>query len=320
MRFIVLSFLLTNVLSAQAPVEPPSTQSSPIAADSVENDSAVDSANTKSRRGAQLLIPAGSLFLPGLGQYLYGETKTGLGLTATTIAGYALTSVGDPLGDTWDGDFPRKSRDQLAETGFSIAFSAGALSAWDSFHSAVPALQGKGKYKFLTKRESVGDLVSAPFDSRFLRRWTTWVDLAQTVAIGALVLSDRKSGVDYVQFRGNDAAYSASASLNAAVSEEALFRGWMLPVLHQQTGQRFWIANGLQAGVFGAAHLPDAGWYAAVIGGWAAWEGWIVKRNEWSVRESIFHHFWYDAVVVTAAMLTEKKDIEVKVSFPTLSF
>ncbi len=319
MRFIVMSLIFAGTLSAQAPTEAP-TQSTPAVADSSDPKQAADSIHAKSRRGAQLLIPAGSLFLPGLGQYIHGETRTGLGLTVTTLAGYALTAVGDPWGDTWDGDLPRNSRDQLAETGMSLAFTTGALSAWDSFHAAVPALQAQGKYKFLTRRESVRDLLSAPFDTRFLSRWTTWVDLAQTVAIGALILSDRKSGESYMQFRGHDAAYSVSASLNAAISEEALFRGWMLPALHQQTGQRFWIANGLQAGVFGAAHLPDAGWYAAAIGGWAAWEGWIVKRNQWSVRESIFHHFWYDAVVLTAVMLTEKNNTRMTVSFPTISF
>jgi hypothetical protein len=36
------------------------------------------------------------------------------------------------------------------------------------------------------------------------------------------------------------------------------------------------------------------------------WEGWIVRRNNWSVRESIFHHFWYDFVVLSASYFMEK--------------
>ncbi len=184
----------------------------------------------------------------------------------------------------------------------------------------MPGLQSQGKYDFLVRRESVGDLLSAPFDHRFLQRWTTWVDLAQTVAVTALVLSERKSGVAYQPFRPHDAAWLTSASMNAAIGEEALFRGWLLPLLHQNTGRRFWLANGMQATLFGAAHLPDAEWFAAYIGAWAAWEGWVVRRNEWSIRESIFHHFWYDVAVITASLLTQERDREVRITFPVISF
>jgi hypothetical protein len=49
------------------------------------------------------------------------------------------------------------------------------------------------------------------------------------------------------------------------------------------------------------------------------WEGWIVRRNNWSVRESIFHHFWYDFAIVTAAYLVEEKP-EVRISLPPIRF
>jgi hypothetical protein len=184
-----------------------------------------------------------------------------------------------------------------------------------------PALQRQGKYDFLRVRERPVDLMSAPFDPRFLRRWTTWVDLAQTATVTALVLSERRAGVRYRSFRAHDGAYATSLAINAAVGEEALFRGWLLPVAYQHSGRRFWLGNGLQAGLFGAAHLPDAGWGAAYIGAWAAWEGWIVRRNQWSVRESVFHHFWYNTAIVSATFLTSaRRDSPMQVGFPTIRF
>jgi hypothetical protein len=209
----------------------------------------------------------------------------------------------------------------LAEQAEAVAITAGFLSAWDAFHRSVPALQRRGRYDFLVTRESPRELLTAPFDRRFLRRWTTWVDLAQTGVVAALILSDRQPGARYRAFRTHDAAYATALATNAAAGEEAVFRGWLLPLAYEHTGRRFWLANGVQAGAFGAAHLPDAGWSAAYIGAWAAWEGWIVRRNQWSVRESVFHHFWYNTAVVSATFLTTRRDTPARrLAFPTITF
>jgi membrane protease YdiL (CAAX protease family) len=272
------------------------------------------------RRGAEFVVPLGSVFLPGLGQYVHGARRDGLAYSAAALAGYGLSDVGDADGKTW-GDLPLRGRDQLAEQALGVAVAAGFVSAWDAFHRAVPALQRRGRYEFLTRRERPRDLLTAPFDPRFLRRWTTWVDLAQTGVVTALILSDRRPGGRYRALRAQDAAYATALAANAAAGEEAAFRGWLLPLAYEHTGRRFWLANGVQAGVFGAAHLPDAGWGAAYIGAWAAWEGWIVRRNQWSVRESVFHHFWYNAAVVSATFLTTGRDTPARrIAFPTLAF
>jgi membrane protease YdiL (CAAX protease family) len=270
-------------------------------------------------RASDFLIPVGSLFLPGLGQFLHRAPAAGFAHAGVALTGAALADLSEspqPLAVY----LPREPREQLAHQGVALAFTAGALSAWDAFHRAVPAMQRQGRYGFLPRREHVRDLLGAPFDHRFLARWTTWVDLAQTAAVTALILSDRDPGASYHPFRAHDAAFAASFSMHAAVGEEALFRGWVLPLLHERTGEWFWVANGVQAGLFGAAHLPDANWYAAVIGAWAAWEGWIVRRNQWSVRESVFHHFWYDVAVVTASMLRDDTGRERSVTLVTIRF
>ncbi|MFW6089713.1 MAG: CPBP family intramembrane glutamic endopeptidase, partial [Gemmatimonadota bacterium] len=156
-------------------------------------------------------------------------------------------------------------------------------------------------------------------DPEFLGRATTWANLAYTGLVTGLVLAGRDRGVDHEPFRGRDAAFAVALSYNAGVGEEAAFRGWLLPMLHQKTGQRFWLANAIQAGIFGAMH-PDAGAFAAVIAASALYEGWVTRRDDWSIRESIFHHFWYDVAVTTATLLADERPSGIQLTFPTIRF
>jgi membrane protease YdiL (CAAX protease family) len=257
------------------------------------------------RAGSEFWIPFGSLLLPGLGQYALGSPWVGAGHSAVAAGGLALSS----RGSTDVSTLPREGVDQLAFEGAHLVFTAGALSAWDAFHRAVPALRRAGKYSFLEADEGLGDLLAAPLDMRFLGRWTTWIDLGLTAVVTGYVLADRTEGVSYRPFRANDAAFVTSLALNAGVGEEALFRGWLLPVLQQKLGGRFWLANGLQAGIFGAGHLPQADRFALVITAWAAYTGWVTRRNDWSIREAVFQHFWYDLIVGTATLLRDESAV-----------
>jgi hypothetical protein len=261
-----------------------------------------DSVPPAAPRGSEILIPIGSFFLPGLGQYIHGETPKGLAYSATFVAGAAVGATRD-VPDSLD--LPFDPQDQLSDIGWSVSMSAMWLSSWDAFHRALPAHKRLGRYQFLPERESLGQLITAPLDYRFLKRWTTWVDIAQTALITTIILSEPDSDERWSHFRGHDALYAAAGSLNAAVGEEAFFRGYALPMLHQRTGQKFWLANGTQAAVFGGLHASQAGLFAGVIGAWALWEGWVTRRNNWSIRESVFHHFWYDAAVITASMVVD---------------
>jgi membrane protease YdiL (CAAX protease family) len=272
----------------------------------------------RARSGAEFRIPALSFIIPGFGQYLHGSTETGLAFTATAIAGYALYYSGDPEAAGTD-PIPRHASGQQSLAGLLLASGAGELSAYDSFQSALPALRREGKYQFVSRPASTTSLLLAPFDWRFLGRWTTWIDLAQTVVIAALILGDRESGVAYEPFTGRDAGLLTLLSMSAGAGEEALFRGWLLPVLTQTTGEDFWLANGLQAGIFGAAHLPDAEAFALYIAAWAFYQGWLTRRNQWDIRESVFQHFWYDLIIGTADFLTDER-ATVVVRFPSIRF
>lgn len=265
------------------------------------------------------MIPLGSILVPGLGQYIDGAHRAGAGYTTTAGAGAALAlAVGRT--DGTDAGLPRDASGQLRFAGLHVLQTAGFLSAWDAFQRAVPALQQEGKYQFLTTKQSLGNLLTAPFDADFLGQPTTWLNLAYTGLVAGLVIAGRDQGDDYETFRPRDVAFVASSSFNAGVGEEAVFRGWLLPILHQNFGRRFWLANAVQAGVFGGLHAARAEEFAAVIGAWALYEGWLTRRNDWSIRESIFHHFWYDVAVVASSFLADEREDRIQVTFPVIRF
>jgi hypothetical protein len=250
-------------------------------------------------RGAEFWTPFGSFLLPGLGQYIHGEPWVGLGYTATAVAGVIAGQDAPEL-----SPLPRDAEDQFELAALQLWGTAGMLSAWDAFHRPMQAHRDVGKYGFLERDEDLGDLLTAPFDIRFLGRWTTLVDLAFTGFVTYWVLENRNQGEAHPPLRGHDVAFTTSLSLNAAVGEEAFFRGWLLPMLTQKSG-RFWVANGLQAAIFGGLHASQAESFAFAIAAGAFYSGWVTRRNEWSIREVIFQHFWYDVAVVTAELLRD---------------
>jgi hypothetical protein len=277
---------------------------------------AQDSLPLPLRVGSEFRIPLASVLLPGIGQYVQGAPRTGVVYTTIAAGGLAVALNGPS--DT--ADFPRGTDSQITDVAGMFAQSASWLSAWDAFHRAVPAMQQRGKYTFLPpRRESVPQLLSAPFDVRFLKRWTTWVDIAQTGLVTALILSDRGTDEEHYPYRAQDAAYAVSISGNAAVGEEAFFRGYLFPMLYQKTGQRFWLANTSQALIFTVGHGASPTLLITHTP-WALWEGWLVRRNNWSIRESVFHQFWYDAAVITAIALADEKPVTLRLRFPTITF
>ncbi|NIP60606.1 MAG: CPBP family intramembrane metalloprotease [Gemmatimonadetes bacterium] len=269
------------------------------------------------KTGSEFLIPMGSLFLPGLGQFIYGDRSSGFAYGASAVAGYGLYSKSGTLFDS--GDLPRDTDEQVGTSGLFLASGASYLSAYDAFGRGVRDHQREGEYAFLTDRAEVSDLFTAPFDPGFLGRWTTWANLAYTGVITGIVLSDRERDASYEPFRGRDVGFAAALSLSAGIGEEAAFRGWLFPLFHETFGERFWLSNGLQSLLFAAGHIGGARKFSGVIGAWAFYEGWLTRRNGWSVRESIFHHFWYDMAVVIATLVTDERP-RVALTFPTIRF
>jgi hypothetical protein len=275
-------------------------------------DSSATRDSLRVRKGSEFWIPFASWVIPGTGQFIHRAPAAGLAYTGVAVGG-AVVQLSRPRETAV---FPRSRDGQIRSAGELVYQSTTWLSPWDAFNRALPALRQQGKYKFLpVKREGLRELASAPLDYRFLGRWTTWVDLGQTALLTAAVFWVREPDVPRYPFLGRDAAYAVSLSAEAGIGEEAFFRGYFLPMLNQKTG-KFWVANATQAAVFGVAHGPAG----LVQGPWALWEGWLVRRNDWSIRESVFHHFWYDLAVSTAGAIAEEKPVTVRLRFPTITF
>ena len=267
------------------------------------------------RPRAQPFLPVGSLFLPGLGQYVQHRPAAGAAFTGAGIVGLLLFVEGDTTGLT-SGELPLDGPRRRAFLGAQLYQTAGELSAYDTFRHSAQALRAIGRYRFLTQHEPMGRLLTAPFDPTFLKRWTTWVGLAYTGGL-ALAVSNDPNRIQR-SLTSSDVAFGSAVSLNAGIGEEALFRGWLYPVLYQGFGERFWPSNGLQSVAFGALH-PHAGWFMVAIAGWAFYQGWLTRRNGWSVRESVFQHVWYD-VVATLVELGDARQVTLSFTLPLPAF
>jgi len=259
----------------------------------------------------RIWLALGSLFLPGLGQYAQGAPLAGGAFSGVALGGLLLYS-GSDSSLIEGGALPLDNETRKAFLGAQVFQTAGELSAYDSFRRTTRTLQPFGRYRFLTKHEPVERLLTAPFDPTFLKRWTTWVGLAYTGTV-ALIDSHDPNRMKR-SLTHQDVLFGGMVSLNAGIGEEALFRGWLYPMMYESFHQRFWLANGVQAGIFGTLH-PDAGWFAVMIAGWAFYQGWLTRHNAWSVRESIFQHFWYD-VVATLVEMGDSRQVTLSFSLP----
>ena len=94
-----------------------------------------------------------------------------------------------------------------------------------------------------------------------------------------------------------------------------MFRGYLFPLLHEHLGRKMWLSNSLQAAIFGLAHYSSKNrvpWFQTLAG---MYWGEVTLKNRGSVREAVFQHFWYDAIVLTTAFLTEEEPEPVTMSF-----
>ena len=259
-------------------------------------------------RGAELWLPLGSVIVPGLGQYAQGATRAGLAYTGASAGGYAtFLLVGSNL--SLDDLDDISARDELGAWAVQLGQDAGLLSAYDSFHRSLPALQAQGKYTFLARHDSTAALLKAPFEVSFLKRKSSYIPAALVLAaVVAARAVGPGEGREFAPVHPHDGLFALGLSYNAGVAEEALFRGYMMPVFRQHLGQRALPANALQSAFFAAAHgtLDPARLGFLFVSG--LYDGHLVNRNKGSVRQTVFNHFVWDVLAVTGTLLTRERD------------
>jgi membrane protease YdiL (CAAX protease family) len=327
---------LASVQAQVAPASPPETleDSNAVAAPpefhAPETPASAGDAEAGSPRPARkqphfksdLWLPLGSAFLPGFGQYFQGDW-TGAAYTGVAVAGLAVALQGQSeIIDTYGEDALNEDPNSLL---FSESWSyrkvvlgtlamqgSGFLSAYSAFRISVPRFQAEdGRYLFLGPRESVPELMASPFRFDHLLEPSAAIPLGLLAGAVGYLVSDERSHHHGARWTmsGDDFLFTGAEAWNAGVTEEAVFRGWLYPLAYQYTGRNFWLANGAQALLFGAAHFDSHAnpvpWPQAALG---FYFGWLVKKNGWSLSESIFVHAWWDMLLFAGEVATSYRD------------
>ena len=244
-------------------------------------------------------VPLLSGLFPSFGQFKDGEAKKGI-----IILGFAATGIliadeakkrqkeflqSDSLG--WHG---YNDNVRAEEFGLGMFKHAGQFSLYESFLNRVEDYKAEGKYLFLPVEQNLESIHKAPFKFEYLTRWTTFVPLLLGLAGGATNYN-RSPVPEHFNIRLVDATTSTYRSYVAGVGEEAMFRGWLQPIIYENT-QNFWLSNSIQGLAFGFAHGPRP--YIQTVFG--LYSGWLTQRNNWDLSESIFIHTWWDIFIITA--------------------
>jgi membrane protease YdiL (CAAX protease family) len=261
-------------------------------------------------------LPAVSAVLPGFGQFWHGEGSA-WAYTGAALGGVALMANGVSDLEDQDEAYSTNPTEGIEDWNVrkillgGLAYQgSGLMSAYSSFRTSVPAFQAEqGKYRFLTGEESLGDIFLSPFRFGHLKKTSSWLPLGALAGLVAFLVAEERSGndADWL-FSADDPLFASLISYNAGVSEEAAFRGWLLPLAYETLGQTWWAANGAQALLFGAAHydkdLNPVPWPQALMG-W--YTGYLTRKNGWTLSEAIFVHFWWDAILLNGMYLTLHK-------------
>jgi membrane protease YdiL (CAAX protease family) len=245
--------------------------------------------------------PFFSFLLPGVNQWYEGQYDQATFYSGVGLLGYAVAATSgikkEDLEKRSEGGFDDNESDRFRQyaLGGQIYQVAGGLSAYASFQSSVKYRKEKGEYAFIEKQESVDELLLAPFDFSYLKRPTTYWPLGGL--LGLMILA-RESNLS--KFSGSDAFYTGAYSYNAGTHEEAMFRGWLQPVLHENFNSPFW-GNFTTSLIFAAAHGTNpTPWPQFMMGYYL---GWLTQQNNYSLKEAIFIHVWWDVLAIGATYM-----------------
>lgn len=226
-----------------------------------------------------ILPPLFSLILPGSDQYWEQQWLPGISYTAGGLAGLGLIFASRDNGDSRYRNF-----------GFNVFLTSGSLSAYHAFRTSLESRKAQGEFNYVMVDERPNTLLFAPFDYHHLQEVTTWAPLAAGLVL-FLFLGERKTGGTATL---NDLFYAGTVSYMNAVGEEALFRGWVLPVMKHYIGVDSW-SIGVTAALSSIYHgVRMKHWVSALALG--AYLGWLAQRNNYSIAQGIFIHTWWDVI------------------------
>ncbi|MCX6119911.1 MAG: CPBP family intramembrane metalloprotease [Proteobacteria bacterium] len=262
---------------------------------------------------SDLAMPLGSLFLPGLGQwtndkYFSASVYTGFAIGGISTALYEQKHHRASEADTENelGLTSKNFTKRKIALGLQTYQTMGGLSLYHTFIDSTDKYRSfSTKYQFLRNQTSIRDLALAPFNFKNLQRPSTVIPLIIAGVLGSVATTNHNETTEASKITATDLMFSSSFSWNASTHEEAIFRGWMMPVLRE-----YWVssqvANVIQSGAFAAAHLQSNDRpIPQLLLGWHL--GNVTQANDWSIEESVFIHAWWDVILLTAAYSQVRK-------------
>lgn len=195
-----------------------------------------------------------------------------------------------------------------------------------------------------TPRDSLTDLVAAPFNGEVMKRPEVWAGILGSLAVGitaSLAISggvnEDRIGEDPVLFErefepavGYSIGAGAGAALftHVAIAEEALFRGVLQSSIARAHGEtEGWIYGSL---IFGAVHAPNALALEPserkdyllvglpVITALGAYMGWVYRDEGYALGPPTAIHFWYDFLLSATffALEPQESPLSMRLSIP----
>ena len=272
---------------------------------------------------SDIWAPAVSVLLPGFDQWRQQEysaaaTYSGLWLGGGLLAASAKDAI-EGRGDTEEQtdkagiDTRIDSRDEQYRRymlGGQLSFAAGSYSALHAFRGAVESRRENGQYEFLKENVTVRDTVLAPFDFSYLARPTTYIPLGLMGALAVASARSEAEGYEKVALRGSDYAFGGVFSHLAGTHEEALFRGWMMPLMREYVAGDT-ASNAAQSLLFAVAHLgTNSTPIPQLLLGYHL--GYVTQRNGWTLGEAAFIHTWWD--VFNFLALYSRREVDLNAS------
>lgn len=263
--------------------------------------------------------------LPGGGAFYLDEPGTG--------AAYLLGVVGmfGAAAGLLAGEFALEGGASSRKVPVGLVLGIAAQNLW--FYSIFDAyrdarvLRNDAGYQHPITRESLDELVLAPFDPRVLKSPWVWggVPIALGVGLGFSYLVDKESfdnaktirDLDKVNVFGHrfnrgtgfaaGSAYFVSMFAPVGVGEEALFRGVIQTEMEERLGPTWGLVAA--SAIFGSVHTfnflqndPKTALVAvpliSVVGSSL---GLAYQHTGYKLKTSVAMHFWYDTLLSMAA-------------------
>lgn len=258
---------------------------------------------------SDITMPAISFILPGTGQ-LYRKQLVSGGL----YAGLALAGINYSEQASRDIRLSEKEKLDIGSQntavrkyilGLQVYQASGGMSAYHTFRSAVWQRQKYNQYKFLVKGDTPMEILTAPFDFKYLTRSSTYIPLLVGGSLSWYLATHPGPSFTRRTVNREDMVFSSAFSFGAGTHEEAVFRGWIMPVLHEQ-GLSAPIANVGQGLLFALAHLGNNNLPLPQLF-LGLHLGRITQRNQWTLGEAVFIHTWWDVFAFLSSYHLYKK-------------